>query len=445
MQARSFTPGNSLPPCMQTQRAECSPWGSGSWARASISPRTSIHANRSATVNADSSTQAVHLLDLCVSRTSDAPFSSYARRQVRCHPPRPSFTHAHILVNPAVGPLTNDPCTVGLLTAGIICLWTASKAVEVSVSPSYTPLKTDDPPSSPFPFPDGITGAQDTYTDAHIIFHKPSTIPTAATNTSHSLAPPTPTPSTWAAINTTFTAASAADAVAFSVPLDTAETLHRLRVFGLDHCSKRPPQCLCGPHATSPPLPPALRTPSAPACSQPCSQDTLQPLLLPSASLYDPDDWYTLRMPCSLIPGRRYTIEWLAVPSDAVLESAAYEPRAATAAAAAAPGVESALSVSLLDVAPSTVAQGSDTGTTRITVTAPAAVTILSSAEQSASRAEIVHDGAPAPLLPPSWPAALRRCYHRMHAAVAALGLILATASATEYAMYRDNQGSTTC
>eukprot|EP00892_Ulva_mutabilis_P010103 jgi/Ulvmu1/7465/UM037_0008.1 len=289
--------------------------------------------------------------------------------------------------------------TVGLLTAGALCLWTASNASSGGMTPHMYPMRGPQslrPQPTPqlhqvddaFPFPAGITGALDVYTDTHIVFSSAtlSTTPDA----SNSPTPSEPGPLIWAAVNKTFSPASAATAVALNIPPDTMQTLQRIRIFGVDHCNDTVPPCICGPSAARAALPAALRSAPPPVCGRPCSEDTLEPLALPAARVYEEDDWFVLRMPCMLRPGNTYTIEWLAAPENAVLESAPYDTSAAGGRGRCTQGA--ALSVTLLDIVPSCVARGSDTGTARIVVTAPVGVTVLSSAEASAVDAETMHD-----------------------------------------------------
>lgn len=271
---------------------------------------------------------------------------------------------------------------MGLLTAGLLGLWTASSANRdvPYPTPREPPSLRPPPPQEP-PFPKAIAVAPHTNTSTHILFLDPQA--TEASSSDNELPPPL---SAWAAINTTFVAASATDTLDISIPPDTVQSLHRIQIFGLSpSCSPRPPQCICGPAAMHARLPAELRgTSPAPCPPVDCRRDVLQPLLLPGVRVYSQTDWFSLKLPCALAPGSTYTLEWLAAPDAAFLQSAPY----ATGVDGPAAVEAVALSAALIDFVPSTVAVGSDGGTTRVTVTAPAGLTVLSSAELVQETAE---------------------------------------------------------
>ena len=201
-------------------------------------------------------------------------------------------------------------------------------------------------------------------------------------------------------VNITLSPQDATESIMIRLPPDTYSTLKRLQVVGMDtDCALQGSMCLCEVGTVnSSTIPLELSSPYS-DCVAECSY-LLEPKPQAPAEVYDASDWYQLRVPCTMQPDRPYVLEVLSEPNGAFPDSHPYqvsdsEPAAnrrlqedtgnGTGGAGDSAGhqwLEAAVASSPKRFEPSTLASGSATAFHRLVISAPAGVTVLSSAEE---------------------------------------------------------------
>ena len=154
-------------------------------------------------------------------------------------------------------------------------------------------------------------------------------------------------------------------------------------------CNLHSAMCLCGGSAALPPILQAA-APEVSLCEPiDCRQYLLQPIIVPPADAYEHQDWFKLHLPCTLLPGHKYTIEWVSSAERAFRPTAPYP---ADSQPEGLPPI--ALIGSPKFFLPSTVARGAEQAFMRFTVTAPTPLVVLTATAPSGL--EVMHAGAAA-------------------------------------------------
>eukprot|EP00892_Ulva_mutabilis_P010105 jgi/Ulvmu1/7467/UM037_0010.1 len=312
----------------------------------------------------------------------------------RCHPslhPLALTRPTHSLPRPAVSLIATVAC----------CAWALDRAGPAG--PAF--------PANPEPgttltkaIRNDATNALTSHIRSHLLLQpsppdpadpaSPAETPPDATTAAR----PSPSWAAWVATNTTIHPAYAANALTVNIPPATASSLLRLQIFGMDTaCDITAQMCLCGASDALPPLLQAA-VPQVSKCPPiDCAATLLQPILMLPSDAYDHQHWYKLLLPCTLLPDRAYTIEWVSQPAAAFASSAPYDDAAdSTNAVEGGNGDGQPLpNVAVLArpkaYLPSTLERGAEAAFTQFTVTAPAALTVLTGTEASGMGA--MHDG----------------------------------------------------